>query len=213
MKLTITSKVCTVCKEDKILDEYGKQKGGYLGLRGACKICRNTSGKKYYNSTTDRQKRRSKIYRDSHKIEIASYNKARKETTKIYNQIYYEKNKAQIIKNTTEYYKKRYHNDDLFRLKCLMRSRINSAIRKKGLTKNFKPINYLGCSFEEFYIYLENKFQDGMSWENRSEWHIDHIIPLDSANTFEEIISLNHFSNLQPLWAKDNYSKGTKVMK
>jgi hypothetical protein len=50
-----------------------------------------------------------------------------------------------------------------------------------------------------------------MSWENRSEWHIDHIVPLSSAKSEAEIIFLNHYSNLQPLWAKDNIQKSNKM--
>ena len=56
------------------------------------------------------------------------------------------------------------------------------------------------------------KFTTGMSWENRNEWHIDHKIPLSSAKTEEEIYELCHYTNLQPLWAFDNLSKGNKIL-
>ena len=51
-----------------------------------------------------------------------------------------------------------------------------------------------------------------MSWENRNEWHVDHIIPLCSAKTQEELYNLCHYTNLQPLWVKDNLTKGSKIM-
>ena len=51
-----------------------------------------------------------------------------------------------------------------------------------------------------------------MSWDNYGEWHIDHIIPLASATTEEGVLKLYHYSNLQPLWAKDNLSKGSKIL-
>ncbi len=53
-----------------------------------------------------------------------------------------------------------------------------------------------------------------MSWDNHTKygWHIDHIIPLASAKTEEELKSLCHYTNLQPLWAKENLSKGAKII-
>ncbi len=50
-----------------------------------------------------------------------------------------------------------------------------------------------------------------MSWDNRHKWHIDHIYPISLAKTKEETIKLNSYKNLQPLWAKDNLSKGNKL--
>jgi len=58
---------------------------------------------------------------------------------------------------------------------------------------------------------MEAKFVDGMNWDNIGEWHIDHIIPLSSAETEQEIIKLCHYTNLQPLWAFDNISKGNRL--
>ena len=66
---------------------------------------------------------------------------------------------------------------------------------------------YLGISKQEFVEYLSSLFRSGMSWENRSEWHIDHIIPLRTANTSEEIKKLWYYTNLQPLWDWENTEK------
>lgn len=70
----------------------------------------------------------------------------------------------------------------------------------------------LGCSWEQLRDYIENQFVDGMTWENRNLWHIDHIVPLSSAKTIEELEKLCHYTNLQPLWALDNMSKGAKLV-
>jgi hypothetical protein len=74
--------------------------------------------------------------------------------------------------------------------------------------KNLNQQNILGCDFKGLQHYLENKFTDGMNWENYGKWHVDHIIPLASAKTEDEIYQLNHYTNLQPLWALDNQIKG-----
>jgi hypothetical protein len=70
----------------------------------------------------------------------------------------------------------------------------------------------LGCSIAELRLHLESQFQPGMSWNNHGEWHIDHIRPLAKFNLAcpLQLERACHFSNLQPLWAKDNIVKGMK---
>jgi hypothetical protein len=72
----------------------------------------------------------------------------------------------------------------------------------------------IGCSPQELREHIESKFIDGMSWENYGTfgWHLDHITPLASAKDKEEIIKLNHYTNLQPLWAIDNLKKGGRMI-
>jgi hypothetical protein len=59
--------------------------------------------------------------------------------------------------------------------------------------------------------HIEAQFHPGMSWGNYGQWHVDHIIPLASAKTAEELVALCHHTNLQPLWAEDNLRKGAKI--
>jgi len=84
-------------------------------------------------------------------------------------------------------------------------------LTNNGFTKKSRSYEILGCSFDYFKNHIESKFTDGMTWENRSKWHIDHIIPISSAKTEAEILKLNHYTNLQPLWAADNIRKGNKM--
>ena len=88
-----------------------------------------------------------------------------------------------------------------------LRVRINHAL--KGNTKSLSTELLLGCSFEEFRNYIELKFKVGMSWENRSQWHIDHIKPcceFDLSKKSEQLKCFN-YSNLQPLWPEENLAK------
>jgi hypothetical protein len=110
------------------------------------------------------------------------------------------------------YCKRRMEEDPLYALSSRLRGAIRKAISGGGYRKRSRTKDILGCSWEELKTHIENQFTEGMSWENRSEWHIDHIIPLASATTEEELIKLNHHTNLQPLWAKDNLSKGAKIL-
>jgi len=93
----------------------------------------------------------------------------------------------------------------------LMRRRIRAILKSKNLRRRLPSETLVGCSYSELKIYLESKFENGMSWENQGSWHIDHIIPLSSANTESEIYKLCYFTNLQPLWAEDNLKKGNRL--
>ena len=103
--------------------------------------------------------------------------------------------------------KDRLENDEIFRLKFYIRNSIRSSFKNKGIRKNLKTQEILGCSFEEFKIHLESMFEPWMSWENYGKyngelnygWDIDHIIPMVTASSEEEVIKLNYFNNLQPL--------------
>jgi len=99
-----------------------------------------------------------------------------------------------------------------------MRSRIGNMLRYIGL-KRYKSLysELLGCSKEDFKLYLSSKFTDGMSWDNygRTGWHIDHITPLSSFDLTneDELAAACHYTNMQPLWARDNIIKGNKIEK
>jgi hypothetical protein len=110
-------------------------------------------------------------------------------------------------------YKGYRENDPHFRLSSNLRNRIYGVIRSRGHRKSKHTQEMLGCSYAELIAHLESKFQPGMTWENygREGWHVDHVIPLASAKTEEEIYRLNHYTNLQPLWAKDNLSKSDRL--
>lgn len=69
-------------------------------------------------------------------------------------------------------------------------------------------MDLVGCSLDDLRKHLEAQFTIGMTWDNYGDWHVDHVVPLCSADTEEKLYELCHYTNLQPLWAADNISKG-----
>jgi hypothetical protein len=171
--------------------------------------------KKYREENIDiiREKdriRSKKKYENNPEIVQEYYNK-NKELILKYKKTWAEQNHEKIKGQKREYIKNRNSNDFIFNLKNRVRSRIRSFLKIKNIRKKNKTFDIVGCSPESLKEHLEKQFTNGMTWDNRSEWHIDHIIPLSLAKTEEELYKLCHYSNLQPLWAGDNLSKGTKV--
>ena len=138
-----------------------------------------------------------------------------------------EKNRVIAYKKTDEYkieqknkdkvrrynkWKNKWANDELFAIKVRLRNLVRNSFRKSGYNKfEMKTEAIVGINYEEFKQYMESKFQVGMTWGNRGDWHIDHIIPLSTAKSEEELIALSHYTNLQPLWAIDNLKKGARI--
>ena len=106
--------------------------------------------------------------------------------------------------------KDRKKSDPIYKLSDSIRTLIWNSIKKMGFSKNSQTNQILGCSFEDFKLHIESQFKNEMSWENHGEWHLDHKTPISWAETEERVYELNHYTNFQPLWAKDNLIKGNK---
>src|ERR1035437_951815 len=212
-------KTCSKCKERKLSKYFSKNVNTKDGLSFWCKKCK----REYYLRNHGRMLKYGHNYNSTHKRERLEYKKQYDFKNKERIKKYYSENKDKIkkygkswrIKNKgkiNEYHKNRRHADIKYKITCSLRTRLNMAIKK-----NFKvgsAVRDLGCSIGEFKSYIGSKFQDGMTWNNygRSGWHIDHIIPLSSFNlgNRDEFLKACHYTNLQPLWARDNLSKGRK---
>lgn len=140
--------------------------------------------RQYYRDNKERHAKRAKEYADKNREAL--------------NQKYYERLRTDVQAN----------------LAHTLRSRFNHAVNNDA--KRGSAVRNLGCTIEEFKTYLESKFQDGMTWENKGMygWHIDHIIPLDAFDLtdIEQVKKACHYTNLQPLWAKDNLKKRNKII-
>ena len=178
----IQTKHCNKCDITKSLTEFPKNTTKKCGYASHCNEC--------------------------NRLRVKLHTENNKENKKAYKKEYYAKNKKAIALSM----KKRRDTDPLYNLKVSIRAMIGGKLRKHNYTKTSRTYEILGCSYEEFKVYIESKFLEGMNWENRSEWHLDHIIPVSYGLNEEEILALNHYSNLQPLWAIDNLSKSNRYI-
>ena len=123
---------------------------------------------------------------------------------------YAKKNKGKI----KEYKRKKYLKDLNYKMKSIIRRSIINTL--KGRDKSKKTLEFLGCSIEYFWKHLESKFTPGMTKENHGSfgWHVDHKIPCAAFDLKCPVQQLAcfHYSNLQPLWWKDNIKKGAKIL-
>ena len=122
--------------------------------------------------------------------------------------------KKKQLRKKNERCKERAKNDPVFAMKMRALFSLNRAFKQNGLSKPGTGSSHdlLGCTWEELKKHMESQFTNGMSWDNRGEWHVDHIIPLSTGKTIDEVKRLCHYSNLQPLWAVDNLKKGAKIL-
>ena len=183
-------KTCSTCKEEKPFSDFHKRNRSKDGYKGQCKECRSRYMKKFYVKLMSTEKGRER--------KRAMGRKAQRE---------YRKN-GKIY----EYRKERRRNDPVYAITCRLRSRVRLVLQ--GNSKSASTAELTGCTWKELFEHLEKQFTDGMSWDNRHLWHVDHILPCASFDLSkpEEQRKCFHFSNLQPLWAKENLCKGSKIL-
>jgi len=175
--------------------------------------------KKYNEKNKERQAEYRKEYNRKNKEKIAEKRKAeypkRRDERLKQQRLYYKLNNDKIRTHRRRRHAERMKSDILYRLKHLIRARLSCAISNNS--KSGKTLDLLGCSIDRLKEYLELQFNTRMSWDNHGlyGWHIDHIKPLDSFDLTKksELIKACHYTNLQPLWAKDNLIKGSKISK
>ncbi len=158
-----------------------------------------------------RQRREVDLVADRHREACREYYQANKESILAYHREYRRSNRERINKMKGAYHHARQKDDPAYAMRKRIAANISGRIRVMGYTKQSKTQEILGCDWLCFKAHIERQFLKGMTWDNRSEWHIDHIVPISSAKTEEDVIRLNHFTNLRPMWAKDNIAKGNRI--
>lgn len=188
------SKVCKQCKENKLLSNYRKVHSG-TGLEGTCRKCAAERTRLYRLKNKEKvREAQRKCYLKKREYYLKQSKKHREKNPDCRKQEY-----QRIKNNTFKYFRK------------TIRSRISQAFYSNGWRKNTKAEKILGCNYTTAFKHIEKQFLEGMSWKNKKEWHIDHIIPLSYAKNEEEILKLCNYKNLQPLWATDNLRKNNKI--
>lgn len=109
------------------------------------------------------------------------------------------------------YHAKKRKDDPIYVMKMRMYCRVNGAFKAQGISKKSKTSEMLGCSFKKFAQHIESQFEEGMTWENKGAWEIDHIIPVSCATTEEGLSKLFHYKNCRPAWSSHNRSKGNRL--
>ena len=129
----------------------------------------------------------------------------------VWDKTYNKKHRVKINK----YNNKRYHSNIQHKFRITLRNRLGKIIRDNNVDKTNSALELVGCDLKFLIRFLEDQFQEGMSWDNwsRDGWHLDHIIPLDAFDLtdIEEQKKALHYTNLQPLWAEENLKKGNRI--
>lgn len=198
-KTTLTCKKCNI---EKPVSEFKirKSSGNHTG---SCSNCIKQHKEKYNLENSNKIKKRTKNYRSNNleivKKMVSNYTKSHRE---------------EINKKTRD----RMLTDPLFKLRTNIRNSIKDSFRCKKHKKTCKTVEILGCSFEEFKLYIESQFEPWMTWENHGvysskkiTWQLDHKTPISLAKTKDDVIRLNHHTNFQPLEALKNILKSNKV--
>ena len=183
-----------------------KENGVELGPSGR----RNIGGK----SVSDKR------YREKNKEKLNEYHKKwskeKRKELREYHSKWREDNREHVNEKTRLWYLNRRRTDPSFKLKSNVRTAVWTCLKERNVAKYRSTFILLGYSLEKLMIHLEKQFTEGMTWDNYGEWHVDHKKPMalfqftsTDDEGFKECWSLD---NLQPLWEKDNLSKGTRYL-
>ena len=193
---SIAKKICSVCGCEKPATPvfFDRQAKGKHGLTAQCKVCKSEYMCKYREDNKERIRERGTQYYLQNREAVLKYSRA-----------WAKKNREEINRKNRE---RRRGN-----INYNVRSRLNNQLKRAlaGNTKTESIVLLLGCSMKEFVSHMESQFSEGMSWDNygRYGWHIDHIKPCASFNLADPLQQKEcfHYTNLQPLWCKDNMRK------
>ena len=217
MEQEIKHQTCSTCGEEKPLTkEHFAWRTDRNSFRKQCKECRNRRNRKNRAENREKYNKMCRDYYHKKKEENPNYRSEgrkkyyenNKEWLNKLNQEWYKENKERHQKLVLDWKNKKYKEDPFYKMMDRMRTRV-----KNGITNKWDyTLKILGCeNWETFINHIEKQFTDGMTWDNQGEWHYDHYYPVSLIQTEEDLYIFNHYTNFQPLWAKDNLSKKDKV--
>lgn len=199
-------KECTICKVEKKFELFQKHKKMKDSTINQCKECRNLQCKKSYEKNSTKDKRREKYLKN-------------RENSLECTKRWHENNKELRREYRRNYLGKR-RKEEIYRLRESISNLIRMTFYNSEFIKTSKSFDILGCNIQEFKSYLESRFQDWMTFdnygqpkdENDKRWVFDHIIPISTAKTKEDIVRLNHYTNFQPLEFMENIKKSNNLI-
>lgn len=225
-----TTKTCNQCNQEQSLENFYKKKGGKHGVMAVCKPCwknqiqifqqtnrdpiSEKSKQRYVNNVDEYSKRNRENYlknQELRKEKQRKYNTLNKEKRKEYNQ------RPEVKKQQNEYMKRISRSTPEKHLATNIRCSIAMRLKETDSKKDQKTLDIIGLSsWVEFKEYIESQFTDGMNWDNygnkiETDWSIDHVTPISLATTLEEVKTLNHYTNLRPMWHLENIKKRDKI--
>jgi len=182
-------KQCSSCLRELNVSEFSPKKNYKYGVSSKCKECVASYLAEYG------KKNRSKLSENQRQYRVQKADQFKE---------YY--NKPEVKARLKAWEKNNPHS----KICRIIRERTRKILRNALYGKGIGPIsNLIGCTGRELVYHIESQFETGMNWDNRGEWHIDHIIPISSFNLLdpEQRAKASHYTNLRPLWAKDNKAK------
>lgn len=196
------SKVCSGCSKLKPLVDFHKHAASSDGHRYRCKECRRVEHSINPAPAIARARKSYELNKED-KIQYA--------------RDYYKSNREKAIKQTSEYKSNKRRVSPVFNLKCNIARRLRLNLnRTKTYTEKSMMYGITGINGEAMRNYLHSTFESnyGMprEWITNFKVEIDHIIPLSTAKTIEDVKRLNHYTNLQLLFKEDNQAKGTNLL-
>jgi len=196
-------------KKNAISQAWYKANQKYLAAKWRAQYASNPEKKlayqkAYYTANRERKLAYQKAWRAANSAKLSANRK-----------VYLKSNKHKVLASQNKYLKMRYATSLEFKLSCILRGRVRSALKSQSAIKSNRTIELLGCSISHLRWHLESQFTEGMTWENYGKWEIDHILPCASFNILDPAHQRQcfHWTNLQPLLAIDNMRKGGKLPK
>jgi len=207
----VKTKECYFCHNFKEFKDFNKCITGLYGFHNHCRSCQKIVRRNWYlknretellkgkeYSKTEQAKEDRKRYWQKNKHIRGPKNNERRRLESVKIKIRIQRNNWRLLPQN--------------RIACSLRGRLRYALKNRD--KLFTTETLIGCSFEFLVKYLESLWLPNMNWDNYGEWHIDHILPCSSFDLTQEENQRKcfHYTNLQPLWGKENIKKGNKII-
>lgn len=206
-------KACRKCKIAKDLSEFHKDKKKKFGRRNSCKECIKSFGVEYRerNKEAIQEKKRKDYLKDPEKVisRASRHQKEKPEMARARKSAWRDKHRERVNAEKREKYHTKMKFDPRDKVESSARGMLRRVLKLAKKEKTGKTFEVLGYSYDQFRDHMESLFEEGMTWDNNGEWHLDHIVPVS------ELLNLgidcpkviNQLKNLRPVWAFDNLSR------